>query len=331
MRLLAGGGPSSPDPRVLRALTTPLIGQFDPDFTRVMDEVVQLARETFFTSSPHCFAISALGSGGLEAILNSVVGHGTPVAIGGSARFISETAEVVRRLGGLPTGEGVGDWLVVPLIDPFTCQAVPLREVAAHAHANGARLIVEASLGLGACELRVDDWAIDVCVAGTDFAIGAPSGTSLVTYTSEVQAAMEARLKPPTTSYLDLLQLQAYWSPERLNHHTAPTSLVYGLREALRLGLPVEDAWTRHAETGHLLRDGLARLGLEAGGDLPYSVVHLPQGVDEAHAQERLAEDFGVHVTRIAPRRWRLGLLGADARREAVNLTLAALQKVFPA
>lgn len=329
MRLLAGGGPSSPDPHVLRALTTPLIGQFDPEFTRIMDDVVQLGRAAFLTSSEHCFAVSALAPGGLEAVLNSVLVDGTTLTIGGSPRFVAETAEIVRRVGGQPSSEGVGEWVVVPLVDPYTCQLVPVRDVAAHAHANGARILVEATLGLGACELRVDDWGIDVCVAGADYAVGAPSGMSLITYSPEVQAHMQRRENPPRLSYLDLLQLQAYWSAERLNHHTAPTSLVYGLREALRLAQPVVDAWTRHSRTGQRLHEGLSALGLEINGEPPYAVLHVPTHLDEARAHERLAEDFGVNVTRIAPRTWRLGLLGADARPENVNVTLAALEKVF--
>ena len=102
-------------------------------------------------------------------------------------------------------------------------------------------------------------------MAGVDYAVGAPSGMALVTYTPDVEALMHARTAPPPTSYLDLLQLQAYWSPERLNHHTAPTSLIYGLREALRLvheeGLL--DRWLRHRQVGQALRQGLEALGLE--------------------------------------------------------------------
>ena len=45
-----------------------------------------------------------------------------------------------------------------------------------------------------------------------------------------------------SSNYLDLFQLSEYWSPARFNHHTAPTSMVYGFREALRAvaveGLP---------------------------------------------------------------------------------------------
>ena len=67
-RLLAGGGPGSPDPRVLRALTTPVIGQFDPDFTAIMDDVMDLARQTFLTNNARCFPVSGLAPAGLEAV-----------------------------------------------------------------------------------------------------------------------------------------------------------------------------------------------------------------------------------------------------------------------
>src|SRR5689334_9734954 len=99
MRLLAGGGPSTPDPRVLRALTTPLIGQFDPDFTTIMDEIVRLARQTFLTANPRCFAVSGLQGAALEAVFNSLIEAGDRVVIGGGAAFAAKTAEIARRCG----------------------------------------------------------------------------------------------------------------------------------------------------------------------------------------------------------------------------------------
>ena len=145
---------------------------------------------------------------------------------------------------------------------------------------------------------------------------------------------MASRALPPRTSYLDLVQLQAYWSPERLNHHTAPTSLVYGLREALRLvqleGL--SEGWARHSRVGGDLRDGLRKLGaFDLGGDLPYTVVHLPHSADEGAARQRLLDEFGVHITRVGPRTWRIGLLGADARPDVVQRVVASLEKVLAA
>ncbi len=335
-RLLAGGGPSSPDPRVLRALTTPPIGQFDPAFTMVMDDVITLARHAFRTVSPHCFAITALGHGGLEAVLNSLIDADADaaVAVAGEPGFVAETADLVRRLSGKPVSvDQLASTAARLVVVPFGVAALKVQELATLCHSRGARLVVDATFSLGARELRVDDWGIDVCVAPVEYAIGAPAGLSLVTYTAAVHDLLQARHTPPTNSYLDLIQLQAYWSPERLNHHTAPTSLVYGLREALRLvqeeGLAA--CWHRHAEVGWLLRDGLVSLGLACEGALPYSLVTLPSSIDETRARHQLRDRFGVYVTRVAPRTWRLGLLGADARPEAAEHLLGALQKVLVA
>jgi aspartate aminotransferase-like enzyme len=331
-RLLAGGGPSSPDPRVLRALTAPPIGQFDPAFTAIMDDIVTMARHVFRTVNPHCFAVSALGHGGLEAVLNSLVESDAEVVVAGEPTFVAETAELVRRLGGTPVPiDQLASSDAKLVVVPFGVTALKVQELASTCHARGAKLVVDATYSLGARELRIDDWGVDVCVAAVDYAIGAPAGLSLVTYSVPVNDLLQVRRTPPSSGYLDLVQLQAYWSPERMNHHTAPTSLVYGLREALRLvqeeGLAAR--WHRHAEIGWLLRDGLRSLNLTCDGALPYSIVRLPDSIDETRARHQLRDRFGVHVTRVAPRTWRLGLLGADARADAAEHLLGALHRVL--
>jgi aspartate aminotransferase-like enzyme len=316
-------------------MAAPLIGQFDPDFTAIMDDVMELARWTFLTRNARCFPVSGLAAAGLEALLNTLVEPGDRVAIGGGPGFVAETGEIARRYGAevfpLENPGSKAKLVVVAQVDATSGRCVDLIEVASAAHVQGARLIVEATQALGACELRVDDWGIDACVAGVDYAIGAPSGMALVTYTPEVEALMQARRSPPRTSYLDLLQLQAYWSPERLNHHTAPTSLVYGLREALRL-MHVEgllEVWARHLRVGEALRAGLAALGLDIGGEPPYATVTLPAGQDEASARRQLLDQLGVHVRRIAPHTWGIGLLGADARLDAALRVVTAIEHVL--
>jgi len=272
-------------------------------------------------------------------VLNSLLEPDSQrVAVGGSAAFVASTADLIRRGGGEPVSTDQVDagitLMVVPLIDPVTGTLASVQELAAACHARNVRLIVEATGGLGACELLVDDWGIDVCVAGVDHAIGAPPGMSLVTYSDEVQRQMVSRALPPRTSYLDLVQVQAYWSSERLNHHTAPTSLLYALREALRLvqleGL--SERWARHSHVGGALRDGVRKLGArDLEGDLPYTIVHLPRSVDEGAARQRLLDEFGVYVSRVGPRTWRMGLLGEDARSDVVQRVVTALEKVLAA
>ncbi len=336
VRLLAGGGPSSPDPRVLRAMGLPVIGQFDPAFTAIMDDVMDLARRTFLTSNQRCFAVSGLASAGIEAVLNSLIKEGDRVAIGGGAWFVKRTVELARRCGAhvIPFDQ-VGPetkLLVAPLVDPVSATILDVQALARRCQADNVRLLVDATLGLAACPLRVDDWGIDACVAGVDHAVGAPSGMALVTYSPEVESLMRARRQPPRTSYLDLLQLQAYWSPERLNHHTAPTSLVYGLREALWLVLNnegLEDRWARHRRTGESLRNGLKALGLQVDGELAFAIVRLPSNVSEGDARRKLLEDYGIYIRLIPPQTWCVGLLGADALPRNVERVLTSVEKVL--
>jgi aspartate aminotransferase-like enzyme len=153
---------------------------------------------------------------------------------------------------------------------------------------------------------------------------------TLVTYSRALEEKMLARPVAPRTSYLDLLQLQAYWGPERLNHHTAPTSLVYGLREALRLVVDegLEERWARHAGVATLLRDGLAALGLTPqGGPLVWSV----RPPEAPALRRRLLDEFGVYIGERPDGAWLIGLLGADARPASARSVLAALATVLQA
>src|SRR5260370_26338526 len=66
-RLMLTPGPSSMDPRVYRAMATPLVGHLDPWFKGCMDEMQQLLRQIFQTENRLTMPLSASGSGGTEA------------------------------------------------------------------------------------------------------------------------------------------------------------------------------------------------------------------------------------------------------------------------
>src|SRR5262249_14105462 len=86
-RLLLGSGPSNPEPRVWRALAMPLIGQFDPAFTAIMDEVSELSRRVFRTGNRRAFPVSGSSRSGLEAALASLIEPGDRVIVGNFGRF----------------------------------------------------------------------------------------------------------------------------------------------------------------------------------------------------------------------------------------------------
>jgi (S)-ureidoglycine-glyoxylate aminotransferase len=349
------------DPRVLRAMATPLVGQFDPEFTAVMSEVMELSRTVFQTANARAFPVSGTGRAGLEAAVASLVEPGERVVVGECGRFGLLFGEIAERCGAevvpvraewgrvvepdaIARALGRGRTKVVAVVHGETSTGVlqPLDEIARLAHAHDALLVVDAVVTLGGCEVATDAWGLDVVVAGTQKCLSCPSGLAPVTYDERAEQAMAARRRKVQSNYLDLTQLAAYWSPSRFNHHTAPTAMVYGLREALR-AVRVEGLkprFDRHGLHGDALRTGIAALGLSLFGPEPpahrlpmITPVLVPDGVDELRVRRRLLQDFGIEIGAafgpLQGKMWRIGTMGYSARRENVLLCLLALEAVL--
>jgi len=362
-RILLGPGPTMADPRVLRAMATPLLGQFDPEFTAIMGEVMALSRFVFQTENEFAYPVSGTGRAGLEAAITSLVEPGDRVVVGECGRFGLLLIELAERCGAEvvavrePWGRVIeperiakalagGRTRLVAMIHGETSTGVlqPLDDVARLAREHGALLMADMVVTLGGCEVAVDRWGVDVAVAGTQKCLSCPSGMAPVTYNARAAEVLRARRSKPRSNYLDLAQLAEYWSPARFNHHTAPTAMVYGLREALRAvheeGL--EARFARHRLHGDALRAGLAALGLTLFGKepaehrLPFiTPVVVPDGVSELNVRCRLLEDFGIEIGaafgELHGKIWRIGTMGYAATRQNVLLCLAALEHVLRA
>ncbi len=349
------------DPRVLRAMATPLLGQFDPEFTAIMTEVMALSRFAFQTDNAFAFPVSGTGRAGLEAAITSLVEPGDRVVVGECGRFGLLLVEIAERCGAdvvvvreewgrviapdrIAKALAEGRTRLVAMIHGETSTGVlqPLQDIARLAREHDALLLADVVVTLGGCEVAVDDWGVDVAVAGTQKCLSCPSGMAPVTYNARAADVLRARRSKVRSNYLDLAQLADYWSPARFNHHTAPTAMVYGLREALRAlreeGL--EARFSRHRLHGDALRAGLAALGLTLFGKeasahrLPFiTPVVVPDGVNELRVRHRLLEDFGIEIGaafgELQGKIWRIGTMGYSAARQNVLLCLAALETVL--
>jgi (S)-ureidoglycine---glyoxylate transaminase len=358
-RLLFGAGPTNPDPRVLRALGLPLLGQFDPEFTAIMNEVSELCQFVFRTSNERAFPVSGTSRAGLEAALCSLVEPGDRVVVGVAGRFGELLAEISSRCGAevIPVPAEWGRLIdpdafrtaverarpkVVAVVHGDTSAGVlqPLEDLVRTAHDCGAVVLVDAVLTLAGAPVETDRWGIDVCVGGTQKCLGCPSGMAPLTYTREVERLIASRRRPVQSNYLDLGQIQAYWGPDRLNHHTLPTSMTYGLREALRIVYEegLEARWERHRRVGAALRAGLEAMGLRLFGDpahrLPMlAVVIVPDGISEPGVREVLLRRHNIEIMGafgpLRGRAWRIGTMGYNAQIENVLRFLEAFEEVL--
>ena len=303
-RLLMGPGPVDVYPRVLRALATPMLGQFDPQFTAYMNEVMVLYRQVFRTENHWSLLIDGTARAGIEACLVSLIRPGDTVLVPIFGRFGHLLSEIAGRCGAevrtlecewgsVFEPQRIADAVkrhapeVVALVhgDTSTTMAQPLDEIGALCREAGALVYVDATATLGGNPLEVDAWRLDAVSAGLQKCLSGPPGSAPLTFNERVVERVSARkhieagIRPAgfedaagpriASNYFDLPMLMDYWSAVRLNHHTEATTMLYAARECARVVLAegLEAGFARHRLASRALRAGLEAMGLELFGD----------------------------------------------------------------
>ena len=303
-RLLMGPGPVNAHPRVLRAMSADLLGQFDPEMTGYMNQVMALYRPIFGTRNAWTMLVDGTARSGIEAALVSLVTAGDRVLVLNFGRFGLLLTEILSRIGAVietvdaPWGEVVPMDAVAAAIERFgprivaavhgdtsTTMAQPLDGLGALCRAAGALSYVDATATIGGMEIAADRWGVDVVTGGLQKCLGGPSGSAPITISDAAAAHIAARRHVEQgikrddivdgagprigSNYFDLAMIMDYWSEKRLNHHTEATSMLYAARECARvaLGEGLETRFARHAAAGRAVTAGLRAMGLTVFGD----------------------------------------------------------------
>ena len=303
-RLLMGPGPVNAHPRVLRAMAADLLGQFDPEMTSFMNEVMALYRPVFGTRNHWTMLINGTARAAIESALVSTVVAGDRVLVVSFGRFGLLLAEILDRIGAVvetvdaPWGEVVGMDAIAHAIHRFapavvatvhgdtsTTMAQPLDGLGTLCRAAGALCYVDATATIGGMEINADRWGADIVTGGLQKCLGGPSGSAPITVSDAAAERIFGRRHVErgirrgdlrdgagpriASNYFDLAMIMDYWSESRLNHHTEATSMLYAARECARValgeGLPVRVA--RHAAAGRAMSAGLRAMGLAVFGD----------------------------------------------------------------
>ncbi|WP_455245528.1 pyridoxal-phosphate-dependent aminotransferase family protein, partial [Petrachloros mirabilis] len=324
-------------------------------------EIQSLLRHIFQTDHRFTIAISGTGSAGMEASIVNVVEPGDAVIVGLNGVFGTRLASVVERCGGKPIpieapwGTAIdpaaveqalrrsGPVKAVAIVHAETSTGVwqPLDDVATICRRHGALFIVDAVTSLAGIPLEVDRTGIDVCYSGSQKCLSCPPGLSPFTMSERALAVVKQRRTPCQSWYLDMALVADYWTEgTRTYHHTAPISMLYALREALRLveeeGLPAR--FKRHRVHSEALLAGLETLGLTPlpppGQRLPVlNCVTVPSHIPEADIRAQLLSQFRIEIGGgLGPLKgkvWRIGLMGESSNEANVLTLLNALETIF--
>ena len=374
-RLLMGPGPINADPRVLRAMASQLVGQYDPAMTGMMNEVMALYRGIYRTENRWTLLVDGTSRAGIEAVLLPGIRPGDKVLVPVFGRFGHLLCEIARRCRAevhtieVPWGEvfdpqQIEDaintvkprWLLTVQGDTSTTMLQPLEQLGEICRRHDVLFYTDATASVAGNALDTDAWGLDAVSAGLQKCLGGPSGSSPVTISPRFETEIRRRKcveegirtaehtdgseEMIYSNYFDLGMIMDYWGPERLNHHTEATSMLFAARECARVILEegLDQTIARHQLHGGALLAGIQGMGLEVFGDQNHRMnnvlgVMIPDGIHGEQVRQLLLNDFSIEIGTsfgpLAGKIWRIGTMGYNARKDCVMQTLTALEAVL--
>jgi alanine-glyoxylate transaminase/serine-glyoxylate transaminase/serine-pyruvate transaminase len=359
-RTLMGPGPSDIHPRVYSALSDTITGYLDDSYVEVMNDVQEGLRYLFRTDNEYTFAVSGTGSAAMETAFTNLVEPGETVLVPSNGYFGERMGQVARRAGGeivtvdAEWGEPLDPGAVEeaferhqPAVFGFIhgetstgVKQTQIPELTRIAHEHDAYAIADTVASLGGVEFRTDEWDLDVVYSGSQKCLSAPPGVSPITFSDRAVEKITSRGEPVRSWYLDFTGVWEYWGDDPSYHHTGPISIMYALRESLRMigEEGIEQQWERHEKVAGALKAGVEAMGVPLAVEDEYwlpslNAVSVPDGVDDTVVIDRLLAEHGIEIVgglgALSGEIFRVGCMGHSARPANVANFITAFGDVL--
>jgi aspartate aminotransferase-like enzyme len=316
---LLSPGPTPIPPQVLQALARPIIHHRTPLYEGILEEVRDGLKYLFQTKS-EVLIFASSGTGAMEGAVTNTLCAGDKALVVEGGKFGERFSNICRAYGVKPIvlpvewGEAVDPAVVEkslkedPSIRAVFVQATetstgvlhPTREIAAIvSRLPGTILVVDGISHLGAVELPMDEWKLDVVLCGSQKALMLPPGLAFAALSDKAWQFVERSTLP--RFYFDFKKELKNLTKNQ-SAYTPAISLVVGLAESLRLirkeGL--ENIFARHAHLARATRAAMTALGLKlyaprASSDAVTAVL-APPGIDGQKVVKVLREKYNLTI-----------------------------------
>jgi serine---pyruvate transaminase len=314
---LMTAGPTPVPPAVMNAMNEPVTYHRSPAFDPIYEDVLTRLKGVFKTENDVLMFASS-GSGAMESAVANLVRPGTPALACATGKFgerwiqlcDAHGAETVRHEPGWGTrldpadidrllADNPGVKVVFATLSETSTGVVhDIKAIAEVTNARGAILAVDAVSGLGATDLRQDEWGVDVVAAGSQKALMLPPGLA---FASVSQKALDLAAEQPGGRYYFDWARTAKAQRGGASPFTPPVSLVRGLQVALDLieAEGLENVLARHDVLARATRAGVRALGLDVYGDpderaTVVTAVELPEDIDGGKVPKLLRDRYNI-------------------------------------
>lgn len=350
-------GPTPVPPRVLRAMARPMINHRGPEYEAFYERLLVKLKRLFGTAHD-VIIFPASGTGAMEAAVANLFSPGDAVLVASIGHFGDRFAEIATRFGAditklsFPWGRAVdADEIATAFRNaakPFRALLVthnetstgvtnPIAPLADIVREYDALLVVDAVSSIGAIELPMDAWNIDVVVAGSQKGLMTPPGLSFVALNDRAWTMVEQSQMP--CYYWDF-KLHRRYMERRQNPYTPALPLLFALDEAINMLFEegLHNVYKRHEHLKSIVRTGVREigfgLGLLATDDVASNTVTaitLPDDVDGHALVRQLRDEHNVIVAggqdHMRGKMIRIGHVGWVHSND-VHIALEALKQV---
>jgi alanine-glyoxylate transaminase / serine-glyoxylate transaminase / serine-pyruvate transaminase len=353
-------GPGDVDEEVLAAMATPVLRHYGPDWMVIQKEVEQLLR-LFFKTKNDLFIVPGPTSALLDMAIGSLVASGQKMIVGSNGFFGDRLNDMAQGYAiqsvpfTAPLGQPLDPHLLrrllrenpdaraVALVHHETGTTVlnPLRELAAVTREAGIPIIVDCVSSLGGVEVAVDDWGIDVCVAGANKCLEALPGVGFISVSPRAWELVDSHPGTGHGWYLNLRTWRKY-AAEWGSWHPSPVTLpvnnilavLTSMRRIVKYG--IEAHFARYTHASQVVRGALTDLGFEMYIPEAYAApivtgVKARPEFEVAELSKWLADQRGLAIGgglgALSGKIFRVGHLGKAAEREYLDDFLFSMEE----
>lgn len=309
-------GPSPVPAEVLLSMAHPLYHHRTPRFQAILKEATERVKRVLLTKNETAIFASS-GTGAMEAAVANLAASGRKALTIEGGKFGERWTELCRAFGfaheviKVEWGHAVEPAAVeralakdrsIAAVFATHCETSTgvlndvkaLGEIVAR---TDAVLVVDAISSAGCCELRTDDWKLDVVCVGSQKGLMLPPGLSVITVSPKAKALMEGA-KARAAYYFDVPKALAAAAKDD-TPYTPALTLIIGLNESLKMieAEGVENVFRRHKALAEAIRAGAKALGLELYSKSPsdsITAIVVPKGVDGEKVVKTLRDVHGV-------------------------------------
>ncbi len=347
-------GPTPVPPRTLLAMASPIIHHRSPEFSQILAEVKEGLKYVFQTNNDVLLCAST-GTGAMEGAVANALSPGEKALVVRGGKFGERWAEICKAYGietinlDIEWGrcvkvEKILEYLIkyndikavfIQAHETSTGVKFPLKEIGEALKDRDVILVVDAISALGAIELLVDDWHLDIVVGASQKALMLPPGLSFVSISKKGWKWVE-RSKLPKY-YFDFKK-EADALKRNQPAYTSAVSLVIGLLENLRYirkrGL--KNIIEHHRRLSEATKSAIKAMGLnlftKEGLSEAITVVEVPPGIDGKEVVRLLKEEYGIMIAggqgRLKGKIFRISHMGYVDENDII-VVISALEAVL--